>query len=230
MLKLIELEIKKFKLWNNLKGVIIANISILTLFIMMGVIGVKEENIIFSSFPFTIMMIDTLVKATFIIFSSVLLAKLIIEEYKNKTMNVMFMYPINRKKILMSKFIIVVAFAFVNILISDIFVIMMIGFIDRFFDIVSGYFTMKILISEIPRVLINAGTASLTALIPLYFGIKKMSVPATIVSAILLVSIVFSGNNEFSISSIMPVAISIAAVGVLIGYRVLRKLDHEDVL
>lgn len=230
MLKLIALEMKKFKLGDNIKGIIIANISLLALVIMMGFIGIYEEDIIFSSFPFTILMIDLLVRATFIIFSSVLLAKLVIDEYKNKTMNLMFMYPINRKKIFMAKFIIVIVFAFANILISNIFLILMVGFVDRFFDIVIGSFTMKILISEIPMLLLNAGTASLMVLIPLYFGIKKMSVATTIVSSILLVCVVCSGNSGFTLSAIPPVIISIAVVGVLIGGGVLRKLENQDVL
>ena len=230
MLKLIALEIKKFKLQDNIKGIVITNISLLALFVLMGFIGIFEEDVIFSSFPFTIMMIESLVRATFIIFSSVLLAKLVIEEYKNKTMNLMFMYPIKRKKILMAKFIIVVAFAFINIVMSEIFLILMLGFIDTFVDIIIGQFTMKMLISETPRLLINAGTASLMALIPLYFGIKKMSVATTIVSSILLVTLICSSNGSFSLSAIVPVTMAIAAVGLAMGWGVLGKLEKRDVL
>lgn len=230
MLKLIQLEIKKFRLGKNLKGILIGNISILVILAMMGIIGVYEEDVIFLSFPMTIGMIDSLVKATFIIFSSVILAKLTIEEYKDKTMNLMFMYPIKRKKIFMAKFIIVVVFAFVNILISNIFLILMMGFIDGFIDIIPGNFIINTLISELPMLFVNAVIASLMVLIPLYFGMKKMSVPTTIVSSIFLVAIVCSGNGEFTLSSILPVTMSIAAVGILIGWGVLKKLEKQDVL
>ncbi len=41
----------------------------------------------------------TMVRITFTIFTSVLIVKLIIDKYKNKSIAVMFTYPINRKKI-----------------------------------------------------------------------------------------------------------------------------------
>ncbi|MEG0712006.1 MAG: histidine kinase dimerization/phospho-acceptor domain-containing protein [Niameybacter sp.] len=158
------------------------------------------------------------------------LAKLEIEEYRNKTMNLMFMYPINRKKILMAKFIIVMGFVFVNILISELIIILVLAFIDRFVDIVAGYFTMSMLISEVPKLFVNAGGAALMVLIPLYFGVKKMSISTTIVSSVLLVCIMCSGNSEFSLSTLLPFTITVAVVGLFLGIDVLNKLEKQDVL
>ncbi|MEG2090608.1 hypothetical protein, partial [Niameybacter sp.] len=158
------------------------------------------------------------------------LAKLEIEEYRNKTMNLMFMYPINRKKILMAKFIIVMGFVFVNILISELIIILVLAVIDRFVDIVAGYFTMSMLISEVPKLFVNAGGAALMVLIPLYFGVKKMSISTTIVSSVLLVCIMCSGNSEFSLSTLLPFTITVAVVGLFLGIDVLNKLEKQDVL
>lgn len=230
MLKLIALEMKKFKFIGNLKGIIIANISLIALFVMMGFIGIYEEDVIFTSFPFTIMMVDLLVRATFIIFSSVLLAKLVVEEYKDKTMQLMFMYPIKRREILLAKFMIVVVFAFINIVMSDILAILVLGFVDTFFDIVVGNFTLGILIGEMPKLLLNAVVSGFVALIPLYFGIKKMSVSTTIVSSVILVLVICSGNSGFTLSSILPVMISISVLGIFIGWGIIKKLENQDVL
>ena len=63
----------------------------------------KEGGIEFTSLDFTFSMVNTMVKATFIIFASVLIARFIIEEYKSNTITVLFMYPINRKKLIIAK-------------------------------------------------------------------------------------------------------------------------------
>ena len=49
-------------------------------------------------------------------------------------------------------------------------------------------------------IVINALASTGMGLIPLYFGMRKKSVPATIVSAVLIVSIVCSNNGGYSLS------------------------------
>ena len=68
-------------------------------------------------------MASSIVRATFIIFGAVLIAKLIIDEYKNKTILLMFSYPINRKKIMISKLAITAILTFITVILSNIFVV-----------------------------------------------------------------------------------------------------------
>lgn len=138
MLNLIKLEIKKFNLKKNIKGVAITNLVILGLVSFILIVSKYEGDVLFTGFYEGIGFVDTMVKATFIIYSSVILAGLTVEEYKNKTINLMFMYPISRKKIFTAKLIIVSVFAFVNIVISDAFLISILGIIDGFIDIIPG--------------------------------------------------------------------------------------------
>ena len=53
------------------------------------------------------------------IFASTLIAKLIIGEYKFKTITLAFMYPISRKKLMVAKLAIVMLFTFSMIIISN---------------------------------------------------------------------------------------------------------------
>ncbi|MET3207963.1 UNVERIFIED_CONTAM: hypothetical protein ABIC26_000899 [Paenibacillus sp. PvR008] len=46
---------------------------------------------------------DYLVRATFIIFASVLLCRFIVSEFTFKSINILFMYPIDRKKLMVAK-------------------------------------------------------------------------------------------------------------------------------
>lgn len=45
----------------------------------------------------TLLLLGTFVRSVFIVFAGVLIAKLIIGEYKNRTITVMFTYPVSRK-------------------------------------------------------------------------------------------------------------------------------------
>ena len=57
-------------------------------------LGMKaEENMLFSDFTQNMVAANIFIRITFIIFSSVILSRLVIDEYKNKTMQLSFMYP-----------------------------------------------------------------------------------------------------------------------------------------
>ncbi|MFJ7731678.1 ABC transporter permease [Lysinibacillus sp. NPDC097231] len=55
-------------------------------------------------------------------FASVLIAKLVIEEYKNKTILILFSYPVSRKKIFVSKLILIAFLTFITMMLSNIVV------------------------------------------------------------------------------------------------------------
>ncbi|MGL5352744.1 MAG: hypothetical protein ACRDA5_05395, partial [Clostridium sp.] len=78
--------------------------------------------------------------------------------------------------------------------------------------------------------LLNSLLASATALIPLYFGMKKKSVVTTIVSSLLVVSLMYSGNGVITIATVLPIAIIVAVIGLSVGVGTLSKLDSEDVI
>ena len=81
-------------------------------------------------------MIGAIVRATFTIFASVIIVKLIIDEYKNKSIDVLFTYPIKRKKIITAKLAIVFAFTFVNVLFSTLFLEGIVYLADVNFNII----------------------------------------------------------------------------------------------
>lgn len=61
-----------------------------------------------NSYAIAFQFIDTFSRAVSMIFGASLIAKFIIQEFQNKTMTVMFMYPINRKKMMIAKMLIII--------------------------------------------------------------------------------------------------------------------------
>lgn len=98
MLQLIKLEMKKCKLGWYMKGAIIANVVMVAMLFFVSYVSQIEGDVELGNPQGILLMASAMVRGTFIVFAGVLIAKLVIEEYKNKTILLMFSYPISRKK------------------------------------------------------------------------------------------------------------------------------------
>lgn len=148
MLRLMKLELKKFKLGWYVKGAVIANIAILALMISTSIVAPVEADPEIRDPQIILLMASALVRATFVVFGGVLIAKLIIDEYKNKTILLMFSYPINRKKMMVSKLAITAIVTFITVILSNILVVGVFFGIDSYFSILPNSFTVDQLTQE----------------------------------------------------------------------------------
>lgn len=228
MIKLINLEIKKFKLMKYWKGVLGANLGFIIFIGMVYFLNKVEEEIPFDNFEMASTIISAVVSATFIIFASVILAKLVIDEYKNKSIDLMFTYPISRKKIMSAKLIIVMVFTFMTVLFSTLFLNGLVYIMDVTFDILPGDISIQELINSVWKSFFIAFAAAGLSLIPLLIGMLRKSSSATIVSSIFLVTLTSSVSNNFTFSSVMTVSISLALLGIIIGWLSIKNVEKTD--
>ncbi|CAM4200994.1 hypothetical protein BAMA_02775 [Bacillus manliponensis] len=229
MLQLIKLEMKKYNFGWYVKGAIIANMLMPAMICFMFYIAQIEGDLFVTSYEQAFELISAMVRMVFIIFAAVLLAKLVIEEYKNRTILILFSYPISRKKIIASKLLIIGLLTFVTILLSNIFVAGAVFIINHQFEIISISVTTSEFIKEVIKMIPLAIAAAGASLIPLYFGMRKYSIPATIISSFLVVTIACSNNPEFSTSAFLPLQLGLAVVGVMIAYYGIRNVEKDDV-
>ncbi|MEK4329982.1 ABC transporter permease [Paenibacillus sp. FSL R7-0312] len=229
MLKLIRLELRKSK-FDFLKGMLIADLAILGFMILIAFTEMDDGE--FSTYTDLFDGVFVFVKATFIIFASVLISKLVIDEYKNNTITVLFMYPVPRKMLLAAKLIIVFLFTFLSIFLSDAVISGILTGVDYFVpDVIQGTLTQELITTQLMKAGTDALYAAGIALIPLYFGMRRKSVPATIVSAVLIVMLISSGfgNGGFRMGNLIWISLSLALVGVGIAYLSIRNIEHQDV-
>ena len=230
MLNLMRLEMKKFKLGAYVRGVVIANFVILGLMVFIMFISKIEGSVAFENYQEALSIIESIIRGTFIIFASTLIAKLIIGEFKSKTITTLFMYPISRKKLIAAKLAIIILFTFCSIVISNLFVMSIFCFISESYHLISDPLTTTAIIQHVPLVLMNAIAASGMALIPLYFGMKKYSISTTIISSILIVMLVSSNNSGFSLNDIVVIPISLAVIGISVAYFAIRNIEKVDLI
>ncbi|PEE41605.1 ABC transporter permease [Bacillus pseudomycoides] len=224
MLNLIRLELMKFKLWPVIKSALIAIciLSICILLILWDGAGVNGYNQAFA-------IIDTSSRAVFMIFGASLIAKFIIQEFQEKTMTVMFMYPINRKKMMFAKMFIIIFFTFCSIMISDIVVSGAVYVFNLYHPIITGTLTVSILLQNALKLFMNALAATGISLTPIYFGMKKYSVRTTVVSAIVIVALLNLGRGtEGTLFNFVAIPVTLACIGLLIAYMAIRKIEQVD--
>lgn len=230
MLQLIKLELKKGRLMGFLWGALLAYGIIAGLLLLIYMVeGPIQEEPIFQSYKEMLLMIDTLVRATFVIYASALLSRLVISEYRDKTMALLFTYPVSRKKLIFAKLIIVFVWAFANICIANLLVGSLIIAVNESLGYVKDTLSSEMLLRQGAEMLAQAIAAAGMSLLPLVIGMRKKSTSTTIVCSIFIVMIVCSNNMGFSLSSIIAIPLSLGALGVLLTYIGFRNIDKLDV-
>ncbi|MCG3418247.1 ABC transporter permease [Oceanobacillus jordanicus] len=230
MLNLIKLEIRRMNSGSVLLNFMLINVGIIGILLLLGLDS--EAATEFLASPEDVMrLIELLVVAAFVINASVLLSNLIIEEFKNKTILVLFMYPINRKKLLLAKVLVISMLTFLFVIMSEIIVFSSFSAINNMYAPITVPLPTDLLADKIIHLIVTAVACAGMSLIPLFFGMIKYSVPATITSSILIIAILSSsfesgiGANLFSYT-IIPIMLGI--IGFVVANLVISRVVKRD--
>ncbi|RUS48930.1 ABC transporter permease [Cohnella sp. AR92] len=227
MLKLIQLELRKYRITGYAIGAFIAMACIFGLICGISFDPSSAEDL--PDYETLFSTIDLLARGTFIVFAAVLLSRFIIEEYRTKSITVLFTYPINRKKLMIAKLFIVFSFTFISIVLTDLVVSILMLVVNLNHEFISAALTKDVVVRQALSFLMNAVAASFMSLIPLYFGMRKYSTAATVVASILIIFIVCSNTNGFSLNSIVAIPITLSWIGAIVAYLSFRNIERKDV-
>ncbi|MHC5229306.1 ABC transporter permease [Enterococcus sp. LJL99] len=226
MKKLVEIEMRKIDVKKYIQHVMIANVGIALLVLMTSFLtalsGGEVPQIT------TVTVIDTLVKSVFIVWESVLIANLIIEEFRSKTILILFSYPLDRKKAIISKLLIVCSMIFVSMIVSQVFQNVLFFGLDKVLPLIN----YSINLSEIGVTLLTTITSILLGMLPMYVGMLNKSTVATVVSSILIVSLTISsgGQDGAGIITMIPVSITMGVIGIALALTAIKKMLSEDIV
>ncbi|NGZ76463.1 ABC transporter permease [Saccharibacillus alkalitolerans] len=229
MMHLVKLELKKASLRGYVYGALIAYAAIAAFLLLLYFFeGSESSSPAFRNQLEILTVVNTMVCATFIIYASALLSKLIIGEFKDKTMSLLFAYPVSRKQLIFAKLSIVFAWCFANIVLGNLLLDALLLTVNSYAGQVGGELATSDLLRHVGFVLLQGVGAAGMSLLPLLVGLPRRSVAATIVASIFIVSIVNSNNGGFSLSSIVAIPLSLAAIGILGSYLSFRNIDRAD--
>lgn len=98
MFKLMKLEWRKHHLSGYFRGVAICIVAIFAAVGLMAWGSKVDSDLMFTDYAGFMSLANIFIRVTFIIFSAVILSRLVIDEYRSKTMQLLFTYPLQRKK------------------------------------------------------------------------------------------------------------------------------------
>ena len=195
MNKLISLEVKRNRLRPYHIAVLIGGFTLLAFHYFMAAIPfidpTEADIAIFSSYDFLFNLNHLVSMATFGILGAVMGTRFVIEEYSGAKAILLFSYPIRRKKIMGAKLWLVFCYPVAAMLLCGI----VIGLCHSLF-------------------------AGAVALLSIWIGFLKQSIPVTIVTAVITATILCQVlSAAFSFRPVLFILLGVAAILTMVAVR-----------
>ena len=234
MLKLVRLEWKKNNIGKYLGGVIIMA-ALLGLFVFaLAFLGIANDpDGTLDAAPGTDVIsapIELFTSMAFLIYTSVMLASFIVSAYKNKTMNLMFSYPIKRQKILASQMIAVWTFNFAALILTKLAIYMCLFFGAKFmqssfvvdFSIGSLSFYIQLILKSVVIVSMS--------FIALFVGMALKSSKATIVTSFLLIFLTQANIGDFTMAGNAVFPVILTTISLVFAALSIVNVESKDLM
>ena len=235
MLKLIRLEWKKNNIGKYIRNVILLAVVLCLFVYALAYLGIANDpdtgvpdaapgnNGISSS-------IELLTSMSFLVFTSVMLASFIVSAYKEKTMDLMFSYPVKRQKILISQMASVWIFNFVSLVITKLLLYGCVMFgsytmessflID--FDMGSLNFYLQLLAKSVVIVTMS--------FIALFIGLALKSSKAAAVSSFLLIFLTQANVGDFTMADNAVFPLVLTFLSLFFAFLSVRGAERKDLM
>ncbi len=228
MAHLIKLELKKFGIVRNICFTI-AVILFCILFITVSLVdSMTDPEQAKDSFESTFLVIGLLMSFIFLVYSSLLTSRLIIGEYNQGMITILFSYPLDRRQLIASKMIIIMIYTAISVTAGYICCCVYIILADRYFDMLAGSFHISMLGTWIPMAAITVIICTLLSLWPFIIGMIRKSVPAAFITSLCVIflrQILISRNSANQES--LPQLLLIALITVLSAVFIFQKKVPE---
>lgn len=166
----------------------------------------------------------------FIVFFAVLNGALIISEYNNRTILLMFTYPVDKKLMIVAKLMVITLFIAVSLSVGYLCCGLFLAGIDRAFDLLADAFSGAVLCYFVVRAATTIVVYCCLGLWTFAAGMHRKSVTVTIVSSLLFIFlrqvVVASGKEPRESLGVMLVLITITALALWYTFR--RKITELE--
>lgn len=225
MFELIKLEWKKNRIIKYIRNAAIMT-AILLVFIaaMAGELAADTSMAAYGRSAVNA-SVDLFVNMCYIVFTGVMLASFVVGAYEKRTINLMFSYPISRKKILLSKIFAVWIFNFTGMIASKVIayaILLMMKVPSDTIQFTSLSFWLDILIG-------SAAMVSVT-FIALLIGLKMKSAKATIITSVILVCLTQGNIGTYTLKDNVAFYIVLLALAVVSVFLTIYNAETKDIM
>lgn len=235
MLKLIKLEWKKNNIGRYMRNaVILAAVLCLFMFALayLGIANDPDTGIPDAAPGNNTMSapIELFTNMSFSIFTGVMLASFIVSAYKNKTMNLMFSYPIKRQKILVSQMLAVWIFNFVALVLTKLLLYgcilagshFMVSSFPLDFNMASLGFYIQVLVKSVVIVTMS--------FIALFIGMAMKSSKATIISSFLLILLTQGSIGDLTMANNAVFQVILTLISLVFAFLSISGAETKDLM
>ncbi len=231
MIKLIRLEWKKNDIGRYIRSALLLAVLLTAFIFALEFLGIANDpDGTLDAAPGTDVIsspIGLFTDMAFLIYTGVMLASFIVSAYRDKTMHLMFSYPIKRQKILASQMLAVWSFSLAALVLTKLLIYVSVFIGGRFmepsfaidFDLGSVGFYVQLVLRSVVVVSMS--------FIALFVGLAMRSSKATIVTSFLLIFLTQANIGDFTMAdnAVFPVVLTAVSFGfaVLSIYNVEKK-------
>jgi ABC-type transport system involved in multi-copper enzyme maturation permease subunit len=169
------------------------------------------------------------VSTAFSIITAILITKVILEEYQNKTISILFTYPHPRKRIMLAKLIFISLFAFITTVLASIVVGSTMVIQNYYIHAIPEEWTSFLLLEQLLRIFLFSIATVGISLVSYYIGMLQKSIPATIITPIFITLIGSGFYYGASLLSVILISIGLILVGGLLASTSLNQVEKADV-
>lgn len=229
MFKLIRLEWKKNRIGKDIRNAVILALCLGFFVYSVEFLGITDEAPETNSIGISA-FIELLANMSFIIFCGAMLASYIVGAYKNRTMNLMFSYPIKRQKILLSQMLAVWIFNYAALILTKLVIYGVILIGSRHKEIV---YTIDFHMEK-PGfyIALAVSTAVMVSIcfVALFVGLMMKSSKAVIITSVLLMFVTQGSIGELTLSHSGGFFAVLLIVSILCMALSLCTVEKRDVL
>lgn len=235
MLKLIKLEWKKNNIGKYIRNtVILAAILCLFMFAQayLGIANDPDTGVPDSapgkgtiSSP-----IELFTSISFLVFTSIMLSSFIVSAYKDKTMALMFSYPVKRQKILISQMLSVWIFSFTALVLTKLLLYGCILLGSQF--MVSSFpidYNMASLGFYVQLVVKSISIATMS-FIALFIGLAMKSSKATIISSFLLIILTQANIGDLTMANNAVFPLILTIISLVFAFLSVAGVEKKDLM
>jgi hypothetical protein len=229
MMKLMRLELKR----NNVRTYFIA--SVITCVVLVGLIyfiasaaqleDSSSSQMAFRNYANIFRLTGVVGLVVFSIMSATMYSRLVIGEYTGKRAALLFSYPVDRRKILRAKLLLVFAFTSLSMLLCTTIPYIVFGVTESFSPIVvQDVMTTDLVTDALKTALVSVIALGGIGVVSLRIGFINKSVPTTLISAFLLSAVY--GNAAINANGFLP-SVIISGVGLIAAVAVMMELSNK---
>ena len=228
MLKLIRMEWKTNRIGKYIRNAVILTASLLAFSMLVGAELDRDVPPVYGK-SMLIAGVDLFSHMGYIIFTGVMLAVFITGAYENRTINLLFSYPIKRRKILAAKLLAVWIFNYAALVLSKLAIYAGLFLTSPYTGISVGdirlgeaSFYLNILISSAVMVSIS--------FVALLIGTWMHSSKSVIVASVILTFFTQGNIGEFTLSGSIPFYIVLMFLSIAAVVLLLADVEKRDVI